>query len=176
MADEQISASEHTISSLKRYGGDGLRALRDEGLDLRVCRCGLWLRREQVGENAAAEHFFHDCLGRDGDGYGYGFAFADFILENAQGFVERVDEEVDDARAHGLAECGGMGRGGEGGGAADVAGDGEDAAPLIEFAGVEEFAAETVLAGSGEVHQVGVSLFYLGNEGESVRRMRVDRQ
>jgi len=37
-----------------------------------------------------------------------------------------------------------MGRGGEGGGAADVAGDGEDAAPLIEFAGVEEFAAETV--------------------------------
>ena len=46
------------------------------------------LGREQVRENATVEHLVHDCFGRDGDGYGYGFAFADFVFEDAQGFVE----------------------------------------------------------------------------------------
>ena len=83
-----------------------LRALGDEGVKLESAgvdgRCG----GSRSGRTPRSSIRLRDCLGGDGDGDGDGLAFADFVFEDAQGFVERVNEEVDDAVVHGLSECG----------------------------------------------------------------------
>src|ERR1035441_5272965 len=107
---------------------------REEGCEDGIVWRGSKARRQQIGENAAAEHFFEDGLRGDGDGYRNGLALADFIFEDAQGLVERGYQEIDDALAHGLTESGGIGGGGERGGSGDVGGDRKCASRLRKVA------------------------------------------
>ena len=76
------------------------------------------------------------------------------IFQDAQGFVEIVDDEVGDAVAEGLLLRGAIGGCGERGRAGNVGGDEERAAGLVKLARVEQFAAETDL---------GIGLWVLDN-------------
>ena len=82
-------------------------------------------------ENASVKHLLRDRLGGKRDGDGDGLALADFVFEDTQCFIQRVDEEVNDTGVHCMTERDGLGGGSERGNAADVAGDGEGAAGII---------------------------------------------
>jgi len=147
--------------------GDGVGAKGDEG--------GLEAGGgEEVGEDAAGEHFVFDLLGRQGDADGDGLALADLILEDAQGFVEGIDEEVDDAGAECLLLGGGVGSGGEGGGSGDVGGDEDGAGFRVEMTRVEKLAAEGwFLREGGEGDEGRVEAFDLEGEVEGGRCVRL---
>jgi len=128
---------------------------------------------QQIRPHAA---LFHLSLHRR---RGYGrtdgdrFVLAKLVLEDAQGFVERSDEEIDDGAANGLLLRGGVCGCNERGGAGDIGRDDEGAALLIYFSGIEEAAAEarfSVCARSGD--QLCVGLGYARDKIENLMRWR----
>jgi len=80
-------------------GHHRVRALAEESGKLRR---GRGARRQQIGKHAALQQLAGEISLRiDGHTDGDGGALANLVFQNAQGFVERGDEEVHDAVANG---------------------------------------------------------------------------
>ena len=143
------------LAGQQGLGLNTLRALVDESAKHRL-RCGGqgsdW---EQVRQDAAIEHLFKNHFRGQGDGYRDCLALADFVFEDAEGFIERGNQEIDDAVAHGLAEGCRVGGCGESCGPGDVCRTDEAGTVLVQLAGIEEFAAEAGF-GVDERRQGGV--------------------
>lgn len=104
---------------------------------------------EQVGLHAAPAHFAFDKRRRKADADRDRFTLAQLIFEDAQCFVEGIDEEIGDAVAQRLLLREAIGRGNQRGRASDVGGYDERAARIVELAGIEEFSAEPDFAIGG---------------------------
>jgi hypothetical protein len=119
------------------------RTLMEKGGELRR---GRTVRRQQIGEHAALEQLAGEICFRGVvlEGYADGDrgSLANLVFQNAQGFVERGDEEVHDAVADGLLAGGGLCRDGQRGGAGDVGRHQQRAGLGVERAGVEQFPAQ----------------------------------
>ena len=102
-------------------------------------------RALEIRQNAALAHLPLDDLRRLRHADGDRLALAHFVLQNAQGLVERGDDEISDAIADCLFLRGGIGGDGEGRSAGDVGRNNQRSAILIQFARVEEVAPEADL-------------------------------
>jgi hypothetical protein len=90
-------------------------------------------------------HFMFDSLGRNGEADCNCFALSNFVLENSQGFVERVDQEVRSAVAYRLFPGGGIRSCGQRCGAGNVARHQQRSAVGDEFPDLEQPSAQAQL-------------------------------
>ena len=109
---------------------------------------------EDVGHDAALGELGNDVSAIADEADGDVFFFADGVLEDAQGFVERVDHEVAVAGAQALLDALGIDFDAEVAGAGHGGGEGLGSAHAAHAAGDDELAcevsAEVLVGGSGE--------------------------
>lgn len=98
----------------------------------------------QIGLYTSIQNFGFDIPGRSCDADSYGGVLANFILENADSFVERRYQEIDNAIANGLLLSIRIGCYGKCRTSGDISSDRYSTALFVEFADVEKLAAETV--------------------------------
>jgi len=140
--------------------------------------------RREIGHDAALQHLTLHHFGGCGNAYGDRFALADLVLEDAQGLVERVDQEVGRAVADGLLPGAWIGSRRQRCGTGDVARNQRCAAVRAEVPSIQQLSAQSRFRSWARLHSCGgrvanqgcVEAFNMENEVERGRRAGIRRQ
>ena len=97
---------------------------------------------QQIGHDAALLDLALHLDRRQCDANGHGFALAKLVLEDAQGFVERIDQKIGHAVTEGLLLRGAIAGGGKRCGACDAGRYKQRAALAVRLSRVEQRAAK----------------------------------
>ena len=132
---------------------------------------------QQIGQHAALLDLALDSLGREAHANSDCLALAKLVLEDAQGLVERIDQEIGNAIADGLLLRGAVRRCNQRSGPGNVGRYNQRTALAIELSRIEKSSAEAGLRISKRgLQQARVGSRYEFNKLESGRGLRFERQ